>query len=87
MEDVHDGWKRMKEKGQEVDLDLHGFGTKQTLAGLSLSLCLWDQCDKGGGVGEGDEFLQVLNSLVPGLESPQVDLGTRDLCQWKEVAL
>lgn len=28
LEDVHDGWKRRKERVQEVDLGLHGSGTK-----------------------------------------------------------
>lgn len=73
MEDVHDGWKRRKEREQEVDWGLHGFGTEQSLAGLSLSLCLWARTGRGGEVGGGDGFLQALNTLVPGLESPQVD--------------
>lgn len=71
-EGVHDGWRRRKERAQEVDLGLHGFGTEQTLAGLSLSLCLWAQTGSGGEVGGCDGFLQALNTLVPGLESPQV---------------
>lgn len=70
-EGVHDGWKKRKERAQGVDLGLHGFGREQTLAGLSLSLCLWAQTGSGGEVGGGDGFLQALNTLVPGLESPQ----------------
>lgn len=64
-EGVHDDWRRRTEKVPEADSDLLlGFGTKQTLAGLSLFL--WT--GSGGEVGEGDEF--PLNTLVPGLESP-----------------
>lgn len=70
-EDVHGGWKRRKERVQEVDLGLHDFGTEQALAGLSLSLCLWGRTGNGGEVGGGDGFLQALNILVPGLELPQ----------------
>lgn len=68
LEGVRDGWKRRKERAQEADLGLHDFGTEQTLAGLSLFLCLWARTGSGG---EGDGFLQALNTLVPGLESPQ----------------
>lgn len=71
LEGVHDGWRRRKERVQEVDLGLRDFGTKWTLVGLSLSLCLWAQTGSGGEVGGGDGFLQALNTLVPGLESPQ----------------
>lgn len=67
MEDVHDGWKRRKEREQEVDLGLHGFGTEQTLAGLSLSLCLWAPIGSEGEVGGGDGLLQPQNTLVLGL--------------------
>lgn len=28
LQGVHDGWKRRKERVQEVDLGLHGFGTR-----------------------------------------------------------
>lgn len=65
MEDVHDGWKRRKERGQEVDLVLHGFGTEQTLAGLSL--CLWARIGSEGEVGGGDVLLQARYTLVLGL--------------------
>lgn len=71
--DVHDGWKMWEERGQEVDLDHRGFGTKQTLSGLSLSPCLLAQADKDGESGEGDGVLQGLKILVQGLESPQMD--------------
>lgn len=84
-EGVHDGWKRKKERVQEAEFGLPGFGTEQTLAGLSLSLCLWARTGSGGETGGGDGFLQALNTLVPGLESPQGGCGTLDLCQWKEV--
>lgn len=70
-EGVHDGWKRRKETVQEADLALHGFGTKQNLAGLSLSLFLWTQTGSGGEVGGGDGFLRALNTLFPSLESPE----------------
>lgn len=56
---------------QEVGLGLRGFGTKQTLAGLSPFLDLWVQTGSGGEVDGGVGFLQALNTLVPGLESPQ----------------
>lgn len=71
--DVHDGSKMWEERGQEVDSDRRGFGIKQILSGLSLSPCLLAQADKGGESGEGDGLLQGLNTLVQGLESPQVD--------------
>lgn len=71
LEGVHDGWQRRKERAQEVDLGLHGSDTEQTLAGLSLYLCLWARTGSGGEMGGGDGFLQVLNTLVLGLESPQ----------------
>lgn len=73
LEGVHDGWKRRKERVQEVDLGLRGFGTMQTLAGLSLSLCLWAWTGSGSEVGGGDGLLQALNTLVQGSESPQRD--------------
>lgn len=68
---VHDGWKRRKETVQEADLALHGFGTKQNLAGLSLSLFLWAQTGSGGELSGGDGFLQALNTLFPSLELPE----------------
>lgn len=68
---VHDGWKRRKETGQEADLVHPGFGTKQNLSGLSLSLFLWAQTGSGGEVGGGDGFLQAPNTLFPSLESPE----------------
>lgn len=71
LEDVHDGWKRRKERVQEVDLGLHGFGTKWTLAHSSPFLYLWAQTGSGDEVGVGVGFLQVLDTLAPGLESPQ----------------
>lgn len=66
-----DGWKKRKGIVQEVGLDLHGFGTKQTLAGLSPFLCLWVWTDSGGVMGEGVGIPRALNTLVPGLESHQ----------------
>lgn len=73
LEGVHDGWKKRKERVQEVDLGLRGFGTVQTLAGLSLSLCLLAWTGSEGEVGGGDGVLQALNTLVQGLEPPQRD--------------
>lgn len=72
LEGVHDGWKWRKERVQEVDLNLHGFGTEQTLAGLSPSLCPWAQTGSGDEVDGGVVFPQALNTLVQGLKSPQV---------------
>lgn len=66
--DVHGGWKMWEERGQEVDLDHRGFGTKQILSSLILSPCLLAQADRGGESGEGDELLQGLKILVQGLE-------------------
>lgn len=63
----------------------HGFGTGQTLAGLCPFLCLWDQTGSEDGVGEGVEFLLVLNTLDTGLDLLQGSLGTPDLYQQKEV--
>lgn len=71
--DVHDDWKTRKEKELEVDLGLHGFDTEQTLACLSLFPCPLARTGKGDEVHVGDGFLQVLNILVPGSESPQGD--------------
>lgn len=73
LEGVHDGQKRKKERVHEVDLDLHGFGTEQTLASLSPSLCPWDQTGSGDEVGGDVGFPQALNTLVQCLKSPQVD--------------
>lgn len=56
---------------QEADLSRHDFGTEQTLAGLSLCLCLLARTGSGGEVGGHDGFLQALNTLVLCLESPQ----------------
>lgn len=56
---------------QEVDLGHHGFGIKQTLAGLSLFLCLWVQTGSGYEMGGGVGLLQGPNTLVPSLESLQ----------------
>lgn len=68
---VHDGWKRRKERVQEVDLGLHGFGTKKTLVGLSPCLFLWVQIGSGNEVGVSVGFLRVPKTLAPSLESPQ----------------
>ena len=84
LEGVRDGWTRRKVRVQEVGLGLHGFGTKLTLSGLSPFLCLWVQTGSGGEVGGDVGFLQALNTLVQGLESPQGSWGTLDLCQQKE---
>lgn len=67
---ARDGQKRRKERVQEVDLGLHGFGTN-SLAHLSPFLCLWAQTGNEGEVGVGVGFLQVLNTPALGLESPQ----------------
>lgn len=67
----HDGWKRRKGKVREVGLDLHGFGTKQTLAGSSPFLCLGARTGSGGVMGGGVGILRAPNTLVPGLASHQ----------------
>lgn len=69
--DVHDEWKKKKERELEVDWGLHGFGTEQILAGLSPFLYLWVLTGSGGEVGGGVGFLQDPNTLVPCLEAPQ----------------